>query len=212
MPHDFSACALHIDRLGYRYCDHPLFSDLNYQLVNGDMLLVTGGNGSGKSTLLRLLTGLMQPIAGTLYWNNIPIQDDEALYHANVHYISHHNGLKASLTVLENIRLMLALQLTTQPSNMNEIISTLSLSTLQHSPVHQLSAGQQRRVALAKLLLIKKPVWILDEPLTSLDALTQDLLQEMINNHLENGGMAIASSHHTLDKVKRIAYHLKMTA
>lgn len=202
-----------VNKIDYRYDAHPLFSELSFTLKSGDLLLITGNNGCGKSTLLRLLTGLMLPLKGNILWNNTPIHTDQnKRYHANMHYISHQNGLKAALSVQENIELMLALHHTPTPKHLPHLLEQLSLHALLHAPLHHLSAGQKRRVALLRLLLIKRPLWILDEPLTALDTNTQLLLQTLISAHQENRGMVIMSSHHALDQLQTPYHQLKMTA
>lgn len=209
MTHARDKHTLSLDSLCFRHGEHVLFADITYKLKSGESLLITGNNGCGKSTLLRIITGLMSPARGSITWNAQSIDNNEE-YRANMHYMGHRNGLKSALTVTENLRLLLTLHLKDPFTEINNVLTYLSLHSLQHIPIRHLSAGQQRRVALAKLLLIKKPLWILDEPLTSLDDTMQTLLQQMINDHLQQGGIAIISSHHALNKITNLSYHMKM--
>jgi heme exporter protein A len=169
-----------------------LFSDVSFRLEKGGLLLVQGSNGSGKSSLLRILCGIATPYSGDIHWTP-----------QHMHYIGHTNGIKLGLTVLENMRLFAALIQQPHDETM-PVLTQLELHPYQHRLAKHLSAGQKRRLALAKLLLFPKPLWILDEPLTALDAHSQRIFLSALETHLKNGGMAIVSSHHafTLNDVK----------
>lgn len=174
-----------------------LFAPISFELHSGEMLLIEGPNGSGKSSLLRLLTGLSTPQEGCILWQSKNIQSIRDEYNENIHYIGHTNGIKLGLTVTENLQLAGHLALSTMES-VEDVLEQWQLSIYQHSQTNYLSAGQKRRVALAKLILFKKPLWILDEPLTSLDAHSQPLFLHALENHLHQGGMAMISSHHPI--------------
>jgi heme exporter protein A len=173
-----------------------LFADLSFQLCSGDVLLIEGANGSGKSSLLRLLTGLASPTEGDIFWHDVDIQKDLAEYWQHLHYIGHTNGIKAGLTVLENLQLASQLTQISSLANSGPLLTQLQLSRHQHTLAKFLSAGQKRRLALAKLFLFPKTLWILDEPLTALDTNTQALFLSRLEDHLQHGGIAIVSSHH----------------
>lgn len=173
-----------------------LFTDLSLQVEPGEMVLVEGANGSGKSSLLRLLTGLATPDSGDIFWRGQPIQTVATDYRANMHYISHSNGLKLGLTVIENVRLVSCLALNNLSMQASTVFSSLQLDDCLHKQARYLSAGQKRRVALARLWLLPRPLWILDEPLTALDVQTQTFFLSQLESHLQQGGMAIISSHH----------------
>lgn len=161
-----------------------IFSDVSFRLESGGLLLVEGVNGAGKSSLLRLLCGLATPSSGDIHWS---AQD--------MHYVSHSNGIKLGLTVLENVRLFATLL--QQPSLAVEpVLTQLQLHNDQYTLAKYLSAGQKRRLALAKLFLFPKLLWILDEPLTALDAHSQTIFLSALAAHLKKGGIAIVSSHH----------------
>jgi heme exporter protein A len=175
-----------------------LFAPISFSLRAGEALLVEGGNGAGKSSLLRLIAGIATPAGGELQWQGQSLK-------ADLHYIGHSHGIRLGLTVTENI--LLAGELAEQRiTEIDPILTRLLLSAEKNTPVQYLSAGQKRRVALAKLFLIPKILWVLDEPLTSLDITTQHLLLEKINQHQQLGGMCIMTSHQpvTLSNMQRL--------
>ena len=174
-----------------------LFTNLSFSLKAGEVLFIEGANGSGKSSLLRLLTGVATPAMGDVFWQNKPIQSAAACFAEQLHYLGHTNGLKLGLTVIENLNLAAHLS-TVTPFNFKSVLTDLSLTAHQHMQAKYLSAGQKRRVALAKLFLFPKTIWLLDEPLTALDANTQALFLERLNTHLQQGGIAVISSHHPI--------------
>jgi len=175
-----------------------VFSDLSFELFAGELLLIEGPNGSGKSSLLRLLTGLSTPDAGDIIWRHQPIQTIRTDYAQALHYLAHSNGIKLGLTVIENLQLAKQLQHISTAVEFDHVLTQLQLNAHQHVEAHALSAGQKRRITLAKLFLFPKPLWILDEPLTALDDLTQQLFIAQLEKHLHQGGIAIMSSHHAM--------------
>lgn len=175
----------------------PLFKNISFELTNGDALLIEGANGSGKSSLLRLLSGLATPTSGDVFWCDRLLQNARLDFAENLHYVGHSNGIKLGLTIAENLELSRRL-CTCDHVDIDNMLSLLQLDTHKHSQARFLSAGQKRRIALAKLFLFPKKLWILDEPLTALDAMTQELFLKKLNEHLEQGGIAIISSHHSI--------------
>lgn len=175
-----------------------LFHDLHFTIEPGEVLLIEGPNGSGKSSLLQILAGLSSNYEGYLSWNGQRTNDPMTEYGHDLHYLSHQNGLKLGLTVIENLTLALHLAQKSINTNCDEILAKLSLLENKHSFVKQLSAGQKRRVALARLFLIPKRVWILDEPFTAIDVSCQQLFLDHLDLHLNQAGIAILSSHHPL--------------
>lgn len=175
----------------------PLFTPLSFQVSTGEALIVQGPNGSGKSSLLRLLTGLATPASGDVLWSGHAIRNT-ADYGEHLHYVSHLHGIKRGLTVIENLRL--AEQLSASPASIDKetVLSPLQLKDDQKTLAKHLSAGQQRRLALAKLFLFPKPLWLLDEPFTALDSSTQLFCIAQVEHHLKKGGIAIISTHHPL--------------
>ena len=171
-----------------------LFSDLSFQIAAGKLLLITGENGSGKSSLLRLLTGLSLPHQGEISWQGKPIRQWGTVYWENMHFVSHHHGIKLGLTVQENLQFTRSL-LCQQTIAEESLLKKLRLDTQPSLLANYLSAGQKRRLALAKLFLFPRKIWILDEPLSALDSATQQFFLTQLENHLKNDGLAILSTH-----------------
>lgn len=173
-----------------------LFSNISFQLSSGEMLILEGGNGSGKSSLLRLLSGLSTPASGEIRWQDNLIQNIPHEYHQDLHYIGHESASKSHLTVSENLQLTQCISMSS--SSLIEVLESLQLSPFKNVLAKNLSAGQKRRLALAKLFLIPRKLWLLDEPLTALDTSTQAFFLTELENHLQNDGMAIMSTHQPL--------------
>jgi heme exporter protein A len=165
-----------------------VFAGLSFALADGEALAVTGPNGSGKSTLLRLLAGLLKPAAGTIAID--PAGEDSAL-----HYLGHLDGLKTTLTVRQNLAFWRALW---NGGAIEPAMARFGLAALGDIHVGALSAGQKRRVALARLLIAPRPLWLLDEPATALDASAEAALGSVVAEHLASGGMAVVATHRPL--------------
>ncbi|MBM3203859.1 cytochrome c biogenesis heme-transporting ATPase CcmA [Candidatus Woesearchaeota archaeon] len=173
-----------------------LFSDIHLELSAGQLLQVGGANGTGKTSLLRILAGLGRPVEGEVFWRNENIQTNREHYAAEMAYMGHHLGLKAELTVMENLRFGMALyDKPKADTGWQQSLTRVGLSHLQHLPVRTLSAGQRQRVALARLLATEALLWILDEPFTALDVNGIDLVQALLDEHAGRGGMAVITSH-----------------
>ena len=170
-----------------------LFSELNFTLMSGQVLLIEGANGAGKTSLLRILTGFRKPDSGDLFWNDEAIDDTQEFYQDTA-YIGHNNGLKDTLTAEENLRYAQALATTTL--TIDDVMEQVGLNGYQETLVRFMSAGQRRRLALARLLCTHKPLWILDEPFTSLDRASIKLFEKFIETHANQGGLVIMTSHH----------------
>lgn len=170
-----------------------LFSDLNFTLNSGQVLLIEGRNGAGKTSLLRILTGFRKPDEGDLFCNNELIDDTQEFYQDTA-YIGHNNGLKESLTAEENLHYAQALAISTL--TIDDALEQVGLNGYQETFVRFMSAGQKRRLALARLLCTHKPLWILDEPFTSLDRASIKLFEKFIETHANQGGLVIMTSHH----------------
>lgn len=192
--------------------DQILFKNISFELTPGEILFVVGQNGAGKSSLLRLLAGFATPSDGSIFWQNKPISSAQTEYHEQLHYLGHLNGLKLGLTVKENLQLSRLLSLKPPLINFDDVLSLLQLNQQKNTLVKNLSAGQKRRVALAKLLLSPKQIWILDEPLTSLDTASQSVFLSSLENHLKEGRIAIISSHQIIDVKPFKTQTLRLTA
>lgn len=188
-----------------------LFFHLNFELHPGDVLLVEGPNGSGKSSLLRLLAGLATPTDGAVFWQNTSIQTHREYPH-QVHYVSHANGIKLGLTVTENLQLMQQLNGAASMESYENILTALQLQSQQHVLAKYLSAGQKRRLALAKLFLVPRKIWLLDEPLTALDVHTQIFFLSQLEAHLNQQGISIMSSHQAMDLQHLSTTTLRLTS
>ena len=169
----------------------PVFADLSFTLGAGELLAVTGANGAGKSTLLRLIAGLLMPAAGTVVLEG----DDDAGIGTHSHYLGHLDALKPSLTVRQNLDFWRRLW---GGGDTDAALAAVGLEPLGDLHAAVLSAGQRRRVALARLLVARRPLWLLDEPATALDAAAEAGLGRLIADHLSGGGMAIAATHRDL--------------
>lgn len=170
-----------------------IFERISFGLAAGELLALTGANGSGKSTLLRLIAGLLRPAAGTLALE--PRQDGDIGEH--VHYLGHLDSLKPNFTLAENLSFW---QHVWRGAGLApvEALDRVGLAGLVDLPAGFLSAGQRRRVAIARLLLADRPIWLLDEPTTALDADSEIGLGRLIEAHLADGGLAIAATHRSL--------------
>jgi heme exporter protein A len=175
--------------------DRVLFSELNFRLQSKQILLLEGKNGSGKTSLLRILCGFREPDAGQVNWGNEAINDSS--YYADMAYVGHLDGVKKELTVLENLKMSLALGITGQYS-ISEALTKVHLQGYDDVLVQALSAGQKRRLSLARLLITHNILWILDEPFTSLDKQGIALIESLMTEHCANGGMIVLTSHHDI--------------
>jgi heme exporter protein A len=175
--------------------DRELFADLSFKLEAGQVLLLEGENGSGKTSLLRILCGFREPDAGAVFWCSHPHND--ARYYADMAYIGHLDGVKKELTVLENLKVSLALGLPGRYS-ISEALAKVQLAGYDDALVQSLSAGQKRRLSQARLLITHNVLWILDEPFTSLDKQGIRLVESLMMEHCATGGMIVLSSHHEL--------------
>ena len=176
--------------------ERTLFTGLDLQVSAGEWLHVRGENGIGKTSLLRLLSGLTKPAAGEIFWNDQLISADPSEYHRNLLFLGHRDSLKEDLTALENLSIATALDgITASEEEILLALHRFGLRGREDLPVNCLSAGQKRRVLLARLLLRQAKLWILDEPFNALDIRAVEMLSELILEHIVSGGMAIMTSH-----------------
>ncbi|MGD0958859.1 MAG: cytochrome c biogenesis heme-transporting ATPase CcmA [Methylomonas sp.] len=188
--------ALVVTDLSCNRDDRLLFSGLNFNLRHGQALLLEGSNGSGKTTLLRILCGLREADSGEILWNGAPLTDSG--YFNDMAYVGHADGAKKELTVLENLEFARALQSGGVYSS-EQALQKVELAGFDDNPLQTLSAGQKRRLSLARLLIAKSILWILDEPFTALDRQGITLIETLMAAHVRQGGMVILTSHHDIN-------------
>jgi len=178
--------------------DRCLFRSLNFALNPGELMFVGGANGSGKTSLLRGIAGLLDFATGHVTWDGRKILDDYQLFRSEVVWLSHRVGFKDELNLIENLQFESALRASSMDKSA-PVIERLGLARLTDLPFRYLSAGQQRRVALARMLLANARLWLMDEPFTNLDKAGQGLVAELIAEHVGSGGLCIAASHQTVE-------------
>lgn len=169
----------------------PVFEGLTFAVEPGTSLLLVGRNGAGKSSLLLILAGLLEPSAGSL---RLEGGDPDLGLAGQSHYVGHRDALKPGLTPLEALAFWQAM-LGTPAADAEEALERLGLGHAADLPCAYLSAGQRRRLALARLLVSRRPVWLLDEPTSALDAASQGLFERLVADHLAAGGLAVAATH-----------------
>jgi heme exporter protein A len=177
-----------------------VFSGLDFGMAAGDALVLLGPNGSGKSSLLRLMAGLLRPASGKLCWQGEPIGEDREAHAGRSHYIGHHDAVKPVLSVLENLLVWARLHDSRAGAKNAELaLERFGLSHLAGMPGKLLSAGQKRRLNLARLVAAPSPLWLLDEPTVALDRASVKVLEGVIADHRAGGGLVVVSTHLDID-------------
>ncbi len=183
------------------YCERDervLFNGLSFELEAGEVLQIEGQNGSGKTTLLRILSGLSHSFEGEIYWRGEPMADVVTEFRGSLLYFGHQPGVKATLTPQENLGWYAALHPGTDTASVDEALRLVGLAGYEDIPCHMLSAGQHRRVSLARLYLSKAPLWILDEPFTAIDKKGVAQKEQLILRRAAAGAAVILTTHHEL--------------
>jgi heme exporter protein A len=180
------------------------------QLRGGEVLQVCGANGSGKTTLLRTLCGLAHPEEGRVLWNGEDVRRDLLNFHAALAYVGHESPLKSDLTAGENLHYWAGIRRSLSSAELNLALACVGSAECRDRLVRTLSAGQKRRVALAGLALLGASLWLLDEPTTNLDAEGQEIVGQMIQEHVRHGGLVVAAVHHELVLAPTIARRLDL--
>lgn len=191
--------------------ERTLFSDLSLTVAPGDLVQVAGPNGVGKTSLLRLLAGLSRPYAGEVRWSGENIEQCRDSYHQQLFYLGHQAGIKHELTAFENLAFFRRMHHAGSKANLWQVLARVGLAGLEDQPAGQLSAGQKRRVALARLWLGGPALWILDEPFTAIDKHGVKVLERLLLEHTDAGGMVLITTHQDLNLCADRARTLHLT-
>jgi heme exporter protein A len=185
---------LFADDLACRRGGREVFAGITFAVASGEALLVSGRNGAGKSSLLRMVVGLLRVASGRIALEG---GEPELTLAEQAHYLGHQDAVKPSLSVGENLRFWTAF-LGAVPADCAKPLAAVGLDALADLPAAYLSAGQRRRLSIARLLTVKRPIWLLDEPASALDTAARTGLTELMRDHLAAGGLVIAASHGSL--------------
>ncbi len=189
--------------------ERMVFHGLGFRLEPGAALLLSGPNGSGKSSLLRLMAGLLAPVAGRMTWGGTDIADDRVSHGGRLHYVGHLDAVKPVLTVTENLGFWASLHGGGDAAGrVAEALARFDLRHLEDFPARYLSAGQRRRLGLARIAAAPAPLWLLDEPTVALDRASVERLTETIEEHRAGGGQVVIATHDKLDLPNRSAIEM----
>ena len=197
-----------VENLSGERAGHMVFANIRFSLKDGEALVITGSNGSGKSTLLRVIISLLPAAGGSVSTQDNASGDEGLLPHEMMHYLGHLNALKLALSVEENL-LFWQQYCGNALLDPDAALEAVALEGMGHLPAAYLSAGQKRRVSIAKLLVSHKPIWVVDEPTAALDKASETMFSDLIKDHLASGGMVLAATHQALGLGKANATHIK---
>lgn len=197
-----------IDNLACWRGGREVFRDLSFWCEAGDVVLLRGPNGAGKSTLLRVVSGLLPPSAGDVRLDGISLDDDRATLQEQIVYAGHQDAVKPALSVRQNLHLWAGI-FNAGTSGIDALLARFDLARIADRPVAQCSAGQKRRLGLARLPLLNRRLWLLDEPTVSLDASATALVAGLIRDHARDGGIVIAATHIELGLAETTLLELK---
>ncbi|MHB8741853.1 MAG: cytochrome c biogenesis heme-transporting ATPase CcmA [Sulfuricaulis sp.] len=186
-----------------------MFSHLSFRLKPGELLHVTGANGIGKTTLLRTLCGLTRASTGEILWNGSTIRDLDDDYRSQIAYIGHSNGIQGELSPGENLNAIACLGENGHTTLIDNTLVRLGLGGYRHFPAKILSQGQKRRLALARLMVQQKSLWILDEPFSALDVNSIALMTDILMEHLARSGLVVMTSHQDIAVEKKITLQIQ---
>jgi heme exporter protein A len=194
-----TATDLHCHRGG-----RDVFAGLSFAVSAGEALIIIGRNGAGKSSLLRAVIGLLRLVGGKL---SLEGGDSELTIAEQAHYLGHQDALKPALSVAENLRFWAGF-FGASAADIGEPLEAVGLTALAHLPAAYLSAGQRRRLSIARLIAVKRPIWLLDEPTSTLDAMAQVRLTDLMQTHLGGGGLILAATHGPIGLAKTLELRL----
>ena len=193
--------------------DNLIFRDINLTLKNSDIALISGSNGSGKTTLIKSICGIQALESGYVSINDVDIENKNSTYIENIIYVGHKNSLNNDLTVYENLEYLSALDLSINSNNklkIEEAMNYFNIYKYKDYPVKNLSEGNKKKTSLARLVMTKKKIWVLDEPLSFLDDKSTDIFINLMIKNQKNQGITILSSHIDLSKNIENMKHLRM--
>lgn len=175
-----------------------LFEGLSFALNSGELLLLEGRNGCGKTSLMRAIAGMLSLESGQISWNDVPVLKQRQTFHGALVWLAHCTGLKGDLNMVENLHFEESLRPQSARDH-EQVFTRLGIERLRRLPLRSLSAGQQRRVALARMLLADVPLWMMDEPFTNLDREGRKLVVDLVEEHLASGGMCVMAAHQDVE-------------
>jgi heme exporter protein A len=190
--------------------DRHVLQGVSLELRAGELMHVSGPNGTGKTTLLRVVSGLLRPEQGSVAWRGQPIASAPTDYQNEIAYASHEPALKSDLTALENLRFMVGLRRRVTRRDLQISLERTGVAACADLPARVLSAGQRRRVAMARVLAFRAALWLLDEPFTNLDTSGSALVSALLEEHVDQGGLALVVAHHDLHlaaQTRHLALH-----
>jgi heme exporter protein A len=207
---DTTPAGLEFERVHVWRGDRHVLQGVSALVRPRELLHISGPNGTGKTTLLRVVSGLLRPEQGSVSWLGRSITTYRTEYQAVLAYASHEPALKSDLTALENLRFAVGLKRRVAAEELLAALNRTGVGACADLPARVLSAGQRRRVAMARVLAMKASIWLLDEPYTNLDASGAELLSGLLKAHVEGGGLALVVAHHELaipGGVRRLELH-----
>src|SRR5277367_2466809 len=190
--------------------DRHVLKGVSLSLASGQLLHIRGPNGSGKTTLLRVVCGLLRPEQGEVSWNGHSISGVRLEYQAVLAYASHEPALKGDLTALENLHFAVGLKRRVSTEELRDSLAQTGAAGCADLPARVLSAGQRRRVAMARVLAMRASLWLLDEPFTNLDVAGSELMSALLRTHVADGGLALVVAHQELSigcPIRRMELH-----
>lgn len=191
--------------------ERVLFENLEFSLSSGQAMIIQGSNGAGKTSLLRIITGLSQSAQGAVLWKQQNIESIAEEYQQELLYIGHLPAVKTELTVRENLQLLMRFWPTDANCSVPELAEMVGLRQRLSVSCSRLSAGQQRRVSLARLFISSQKLWVLDEPLTAIDVDFISVIEERLQTHLKAGGMAILTTHRGIELGEQSSFKLDLS-